>query len=78
MSVVSLADFKAYLRELTTALEQRNEKTILVLYGDHLPSLNLTRENMKSDNLYKTKYMIWDNFGLKKKKENRINSLDFQ
>lgn len=54
-----------FLNELTTALSQRDEKTILILYGDHLPSLNLTKENMKSDNLYKTKYIMWDNFGLK-------------
>lgn len=59
-----------FLNELTTALEQRKEKTILVLYGDHLPSLNLARDNMKSNNLYKTKYLIWDNFGLKQQDKN--------
>jgi len=59
-----------FLRELTSSLSERDEKTVLVLYGDHLPSLNLTKKDMKSGSLYKTKYIVWDNFGLKQEDDN--------
>ena len=36
------------------------------MYGDHLPALNMTADMMKSKDLYKTQYIIWDNFGLKR------------
>ena len=55
-----------FIRNLITALSRREEKTILVLYGDHLPALDLEEEDMASGILYKTEYIIWDNFGLEK------------
>ena len=33
-------------QDLVNALEQRNEKTILVLYGDHLPSLDIKKTDL--------------------------------
>lgn len=65
--VNQIHEMDEFLSELTYQLSKRNEKTILVLYGDHLPSLNLNNDDMASGTLYKTKYIIWDNFGLKKK-----------
>jgi hypothetical protein len=59
-----------FIGDLTQELSARNEKTILVLYGDHLPSLNLKREDMESGSLYKTEYLIWNNFGLRQRDEN--------
>ena len=53
-----------FLKELITALSQREERTLLVLYGDHLPALELDNQDMASGSLYKTEYIIWDNFGL--------------
>ena len=41
----------------------------LVLYGDHLPALNLEAEDMESSSLYRTEYIIWDNFGLEQQDE---------
>ncbi|MCI2058094.1 MAG: LTA synthase family protein [Oscillibacter sp.] len=56
-----------FISELIKALSDRGEKTMLILYGDHLPSLNLEGTDMKSGSLYKTKYVIWNNFGLPQK-----------
>ena len=32
------------------------------MYGDHLPSLGITAENLKNKNVYQTQYVIWSNF----------------
>lgn len=53
--------------ELVQRLEKRNKPTMLVLYGDHLPSLDLVDEDLKSGNLYETQYIIWNNYGLETK-----------
>lgn len=59
--------------DLVSALERRNEDTILVLYGDHLPSLDITKEDLKDSNLYQTQYVIWDNMNLEKKDKNLMS-----
>lgn len=38
---------------------------MLVLYGDHLPSLGLSDELLTNQNAFQTEYVIWSNFGLK-------------
>lgn len=55
-----------FIGELVQALEQRGEPTVLLLYGDHLPALDLTENDLKDGNLYQTDYIIWDNLGLEK------------
>ena len=55
-----------FIGKLTEMLSRRQERTILVLYGDHLPALGLQGKDMASGSLYKTEYVIWDNFGLKR------------
>lgn len=59
-----------FVSNLIDQLSKRDEKTILVLYGDHLPTMGLTNEDMKSGDLYKTRYYTWNNFGLEKKDKN--------
>lgn len=56
-----------FIGELTKALEDFGEDTVLVMYGDHLPSLGLRGTDMENDSVYQTQYVIWDNFGLSKK-----------
>ncbi len=55
-----------FVGDLIHSLEKRNEETILVMYGDHLPSLNIEDENLTYGNKYETSYFIWDNMGLSK------------
>ena len=52
---------------LVSALEKRKKPTVLVLYGDHLPSLDLTNEDLNDGSLYETQYIVWNNYGLKEK-----------
>ena len=47
-------------------LSKRDEKTILVLFGDHLPTMGLEDSDMKSGDIFKTKYATWNNFGMPK------------
>lgn len=62
--VNQIHEVDAFLGELTAMLSQREERTVLVLYGDHLPSLGLTPDDVAAETLYDTEYILWDNFGL--------------
>ena len=56
-----------FIKNLTDMLSERDENTILVLFGDHLPTMGLTDEDLKSGDIFKTKYATWNNFGLEQK-----------
>ncbi|QDW75167.1 LTA synthase family protein [Lachnospiraceae bacterium KGMB03038] len=55
---------------LIKAIEERGEPTVVVFYGDHLPTMGLKAEDLKSRYLYNTNYVIWDNIGLEKEDRN--------
>lgn len=59
-----------FVGDLIAAVEKRQEPTVIVFYGDHLPTMGLEAEDMKSRYLYNTNYAIWDNIGLQKKDRN--------
>nr|WP_297937675.1 alkaline phosphatase family protein [uncultured Lachnoclostridium sp.] len=54
---------------LIDQIEESEEPTVLVLYGDHLPTLGLDESRLENANMYETEYVIWDNIGLKKQDE---------
>ena len=66
----------AFLGSLIATLNAFEEPVVLVLYGDHLPNLDITEEELASGNLFQTEYVIWSNkkmledYELSKKKEN--------
>jgi len=53
-----------FLKELVLNLSACREETVLVLYGDHLPSLGLHDGLLSNGNSFQTEYVIWSNFGL--------------
>lgn len=55
------------LGKLVEDLSSSKEKTILVAYGDHLPSLGIENDQLKNHDIYKTEYIMWDNLNLKEK-----------
>lgn len=55
-----------FIGDLIEKLEQRNEPTVVLFYGDHLPALDLSEEDLTDGNLYQTDYVIWDNLGWEK------------
>lgn len=65
--VNQLHEMDQFVADLIDALEQFGEDTILVMYGDHLPTLGLGVEDVSNRYLFDTSYVIWDNMGLPKK-----------
>ena len=59
-----------FIADLLKALKERKEPTVLVLYGDHLPTMGLEAKDLKNRYLYNTNYVIWDNIGLKERDRN--------
>lgn len=51
-----------FIGKLTKALKKLDEETILVMYGDHLPSFGLSGEDLDNGDVYQTEYVIWSNF----------------
>lgn len=58
-------EMDAFVAELIDALSKRDEKTILVIYGDHLPTFDITDDDLKNGDIYQTQYVIWNNYDLK-------------
>lgn len=55
---------------LVKAVEDSGEPSVIVFYGDHLPTMGLKAEDLKGRYLYNTNYVIWDNIGLPKEDRN--------
>ncbi|MCI6649170.1 MAG: sulfatase-like hydrolase/transferase [Lachnospiraceae bacterium] len=55
-----------FLKEYTDMLEKRGEPTLLICFGDHLPTMGLQNKDVKQNDIYQTKYITWNNFGMKK------------
>lgn len=59
-----------FIGDLVNQLNERDEKTLLVLYGDHLPTMDLEADDMESGSTFKTKYVTWNNFDMPKNDAN--------
>lgn len=68
--VNQIYEMDQFVKALTDTLAKREEPTVLVMYGDHIPALDMTEDDLESGNLYGTQYLIWNNMGLKKDDEN--------
>ena len=55
-----------WVKDFLAELKNYKEKTVVVMYGDHLPAIdNLTEDNIAKDrNVYQTDYVIWSNFDM--------------
>lgn len=58
-----------FVGDLVLNLSMYNEPVVVVFYGDHLPSLNLTNEDIKNDRLTATSYVMWSNFEIERADE---------
>lgn len=59
-----LREMDNFVKDLIFSLETRKEKTVLVLYGDHLPGFDFTESDLNKGTLYDTEYAIWCNYDL--------------
>ena len=68
--VNNLYETDQFIADLISELEKRGEPTVLILYGDHLPTMGLEAKDLKNRYLYNTNYAIWDNIGMEKVTKN--------
>ena len=72
--VNQLYEEDAFVKELIESMEAREEPTMILFYGDHLPTLNLSNADLNGGNIYQTNYLIWDNFGLEHQQNKDIEA----
>lgn len=60
-------EMDAFLGDLIKKINESGEPTIMLVYGDHIPALDVKESEYADGDLYKTRYVIWDNIGLRKK-----------
>lgn len=68
--VNQIYEMDKFIGELIEMLSERDEPIMLAMYGDHIPAIDLTEDDLENGDLYGTQYLIWDNMGLKKDDEN--------
>lgn len=68
--VNQIHEMDQFIKELVDALSEYPEDVILVMYGDHLPTMDLTVEDLENKYLFQTEYVMWDNFGMEKEDVN--------
>lgn len=59
-----------FIGDLIDAINETGEPTVMIIYGDHIPALDVKEADYAKGDLYKTRYVIWDNMGLPKKDKN--------
>lgn len=64
MSLIQGTD--QFVTELLRVLSYRGEPSVVVLFGDHLPKLDLEEEDLNRGSLLQSEYVIWSNFDLPK------------
>lgn len=62
--VNQLHETDEFIGILLDRLEELEEDTVVVMYGDHLPSLEIEETDLNEGNLFQTEYVIWSNFDL--------------
>lgn len=62
-----LNEVDTFMANLIKKVSERDENTVIVFFGDHLPTMGLQDSDMRSGDIYKTKYVTWNNMGLEKK-----------
>ncbi len=67
--VNQIYEMDQFIGELVETLSERDEPIMLAMYGDHIPAIDITEDDLESGNLYETQYLIWNNIELKKDDE---------
>lgn len=64
--VNQIYEMDKFVKDLTDALAEYDEKVVLVMYGDHIPALDVTESSYDGKDLYQTEYIMWSNFPMEK------------
>lgn len=62
-------DMDKFVKQLIEAVESCGEDTVVVFFGDHLPSLEIDSKDLTYGNKFWTNYFIWDNIGLEREEK---------
>lgn len=57
-----LRDVDDFIGDLVATLDSYDEPTVLVLYGDHLPSLDINNSDIENADIFQTEYVMYSNF----------------
>lgn len=68
--VNQLKETDGFLMELTRQLKEFSEPTVVVIYGDHMPSLDFDSSDLIFGDLFETEYVLWSNYDLKRQEKN--------
>ena len=68
--VNQIHEMDKFIGELIQSLSERDEETVLVLYGDHLPTFDFTDEMLTNGDKFQTQYVIWSNFDMDRQEKN--------
>ncbi len=59
-----------FVADLIQTLSRQKERVMVVFYGDHLPAIDFSEEELTTGDLYSTEYVIWANYWLPKEEKN--------
>lgn len=55
-----------FVKDLVEEVSKIDEKTVVVFFGDHLPTFDITDDDLTNGDVFQTQYVIWNNFDMKK------------
>jgi len=64
--VNQLSETDKLIGDMVDELSDFEEPTVVVFYGDHLPSLDIEDEHLANKNKFQTEYVLWSNFKMEK------------
>lgn len=56
-----------WIKNYIQMLNNRKEPTLVIMFGDHIPTMGLENSDLATNDIYETKYITWNNFGMEKK-----------
>lgn len=68
--VNQIHEMDQFVAALVEYLENYDEDTVLVMYGDHLPGFKFTDEQLNGHTLFQTQYILWSNFDMEAEHHN--------
>ncbi len=62
--VNQLHEMDMFVGELVDAVNNFNEPTVLVFYGDHLPAMSISKDQLENADLFETEYVVCANYDI--------------
>lgn len=63
-SVNQIYEMDQFILQLINEVNSLREPSVIIFYGDHLPSLEIDETHLTTNNNYQTEYVIWSNLEL--------------